>query len=111
MGCGHNKESTVDCGAWGRLGGWCRVCAANEQGEIRIRGFLLFDGYYKQPEETARVIDDQGWFRTGDLGSLDAEGRMLAGCRGRGGCATDCDRWLSFEPGVEDAIRDMAYGP
>jgi acyl-CoA synthetase (AMP-forming)/AMP-acid ligase II len=84
------------------------VCAANEQGEIRIRGFLLFDGYYKQPEETARVIDDQGWFRTGDLGSLDAEGRIRFHGRikdvlkvgGENVSPLEVEAWLSTHPDV-----------
>ena len=84
------------------------VCAANEQGEIRVRGFLLFDGYYKQPDETARVIDDQGWFRTGDLGSLDADGRIRFHGRikdvlkvgGENVSPLEVEAWLSTHPDV-----------
>ena len=33
-------------------------------------------GYYKMPEETAKVIDDEGWFHTGDLGVITKEGNL-----------------------------------
>ena len=83
-------------------------CAANEQGEIRVRGFLLLKGYYKQPEETARVIDDQGWFLTGDLGSLDPEGRIQFHGRikdvlkvgGENVSPLEIEAWLSTHPQV-----------
>jgi acyl-CoA synthetase (AMP-forming)/AMP-acid ligase II len=47
-----------------------------EIGEIAFRGPTLFVGYYKRPELTAASRTDDGWFFTGDLGHLDADGRL-----------------------------------
>ena len=47
-----------------------------ERGEITYRGPALFDGYYKRPDETAAVFDADGFFHSGDLGSVDGDGRL-----------------------------------
>jgi len=49
-----------------------RRCAAGETGEVRVRAPGQFSGYFKQPAGTG--LDADGFFRTGDLGSLDADG-------------------------------------
>jgi fatty-acyl-CoA synthase len=51
-------------------------CAAGEQGELCCRGYNVMKGYYKMPEETARVIDSEGWLHSGDLGDVDARGNF-----------------------------------
>ena len=49
-------------------------CAPGEQGEVCCRGYNVMKGYYKKPEETARVIDAEKWLHSGDLGTMDANG-------------------------------------
>jgi fatty-acyl-CoA synthase len=46
------------------------------QGEIRTRGWYVMKEYYKQPEETAEAFDSNGWFRTGDLATMDENGYL-----------------------------------
>ncbi len=50
------------------------VVEAGLQGEICTRGYMLMKGYDGEPEATARAIDNEGWFRTGDLGVMREDG-------------------------------------
>jgi len=51
--------------------------ATGEPGELWLRTPQLFSGYWGKPEATAEVITDDGWFRTGDLGRVDADGYVF----------------------------------
>jgi long-chain acyl-CoA synthetase len=48
-----------------------------DDGEIQFRGPTLFKGYWHDPEATAAAFTDDGWYRTGDIGRLDAAGRLI----------------------------------
>ena len=47
------------------------------RGEILVRGYSTLEGYYKDPDKTAQAIDAEGWFHTGDIGSLDESGTVM----------------------------------
>ena len=51
--------------------------AMGEEGEIWVRGANVTRGYLRAPEETRRAFTDSGWFRTGDLGRMDAGGYIF----------------------------------
>ncbi|MBZ5538013.1 MAG: AMP-binding protein [Acidobacteriia bacterium] len=46
----------------------------NEPGELCCRGYIVMQGYYNNPKETAKSIDEIGWLHTGDQASMDREG-------------------------------------
>jgi acyl-CoA synthetase (AMP-forming)/AMP-acid ligase II len=53
-----------------------RDVASGEAGEVLLRGGSVMAGYLDDPEETAKVLSDDGWLRTGDLGVVDDAGRL-----------------------------------
>src|SRR5262245_18615051 len=45
-------------------------------GEILVRGYMVMQGYYRKPEETALAIDADGWMHSGDMGLIRADGHL-----------------------------------
>ncbi len=60
----------------------CEIRIA-ENGEVLVRSGAVFQGYYKQTEATREALDDEGWFRTGDCGYVDARGHLVIVDRAR----------------------------
>lgn len=54
-----------------------KVLVDGSSGEIQLRGWWQMNGYYRQPDETAKVISPEGWLRTGDLGCLTRSGELV----------------------------------
>jgi malonyl-CoA/methylmalonyl-CoA synthetase len=51
-----------------------KPCAAGEIGNIEVRGPNVFEGYWRMPEKTKEEFTADGWFKTGDVGKIDAKG-------------------------------------
>lgn len=72
----HFGEDNIRIGTCGPVIEGVSVKIAEEDGEILVKGPNLMLGYYKNPEATAEVMDSEGWFHTGDVGTF-IEGRFL----------------------------------
>ncbi|MDO5740726.1 MAG: AMP-binding protein [Ornithinimicrobium sp.] len=88
-----------------------------DDGEILLRSASVFRGYYRQPEETAKTVDADGWLHTGDAGYLDESGQLVVIDRAKDVLtAPDGSRYssafienkLKFSPYVEEAV---VFGP
>lgn len=94
----------------------------NQTGEICCKGYNVMKGYYKMPEKTREVIDEDGWLHSGDLATLDEEGYYSIVGRIkdmiiRGGeniYPREIEEFLYTMPGVLDVqvvgITDKKYG-
>lgn len=89
----------------------------SDDGEILLRSASVFRGYHKQPEETAKTVDAEGWLHTGDAGYLDEAGHLVVIDRAKDVLtAPDGSRYssafienkLKFSPYVEEAV---VFGP
>ncbi|HEV8580657.1 MAG TPA: long-chain fatty acid--CoA ligase [Thermoanaerobaculia bacterium] len=68
-----NTREAVKMGTVGRAIAGVELKIA-EDGEILAKGPNIMKGYWNMPKETAEVIDSAGWFHTGDIGEIDADG-------------------------------------
>ena len=79
-----------------------------QPGELMVKGPCIFTGYYKNPEENAKVFDDNGFFKTGDVACIDERGYITLTGRtkemiNRGGesiSATEIERLINRHPDV-----------
>ena len=95
----------------------------NVIGEFYVRGANVMLGYYKNEEATAEVLDSEGWYHTGDLGIIDAEGNifikgrsknLLLGANGQNIYPEEIEDKLASQPYVTECVviqkGDKLYG-
>lgn len=70
----------------------------SEEGELLIYNNCLFKGYFKAPDITAAVFDEDGYFRTGDIGEYDHEGYLTITGRVKDQFKTDKGKYISPAP-------------
>lgn len=78
------------------------VCDPGEVGEITVRGPNMMPGYWNRPEETAKAIGADGWYRTGDLASMDDGGYVFIVDRAKDMIVTGGENVYTTE--VENAL-------
>ena len=79
-----------------------------EDGEIEVRGPNVMRGYYNKPEETRAVFTSDGWFKTGDVGTIDNEGFLCITDRKKELFKTSGGKYISPQP-IEQAIKGSRF--
>lgn len=74
---GRKKVGSTGVVSWGVEVRLDNVDPKTGEGEIVCRGDNVMLGYYKDPERTMQVLDDQGWFHTNDIGYIDKDGYLF----------------------------------
>src|SRR4051794_37418580 len=77
-------------------------------GEILVRGPHVFQGYHQMEEETKEVLDEDGWFHTGDLGSFDEEGFLTVHGRTKEILVTSSGKNIT-PTNIENKLADSPY--
>jgi long-chain acyl-CoA synthetase len=73
-------------------------------GELEVRGPSVFHRYWKKPKETAEVFTEDGWFKTGDIGAIDADGYLSITDRKKEILKTSGGKMIAPQP-IENRLK------
>ena len=97
-----NRKGAFRIGSVGRIYQELQVKIA-EDGEILVKGPTVFKGYWNMPEETKAAFVD-GWFKTGDIGAIDADGFLSVTDRKKDLIKTSGGKFIAPQP-IENALK------
>jgi fatty-acyl-CoA synthase len=89
-----------------------QTCPPGVDGELWVRGYVVMQGYYNNPQANAEAMTEDGWFKTGDLAQTDPEGYFQITGRskemfivgGSNAYPTEIERYLETLPMVHQAM-------
>lgn len=79
-----------------------------ENGEVLFKGPNIMIGYYRAPELNKTVIDDDGWFHTGDIGSFDKDGHLIITGRMKENFKISGGKWIAPQP-IENKLTASPF--
>lgn len=110
---GRTKVGSIGVPAYGVKVRLENVDPATEEGEIVAKGHNVMIGYFKDPDRTAKAIDKDGWFHTGDLAAMDAKGcfyirgrlkNVIIGATGENIYPEEIEFVINTYPGVGESL-------
>jgi long-chain acyl-CoA synthetase len=79
-------------------------CRIAEDGELLVRGEIVFKGYWNMPQETQAALSPDGWFHTGDIGSIDSDGFLYITDRKKDLLKTSGGKFIAPQP-IENTLK------